>query len=326
MQQTLASPAFGATVSAESLGGDMTVCIIHTGGTIAMRAGPNGLEPAAGVLEMGLAAHGGPPCDIVQLDPLIDSANARFADWNRIATVIVARQAHCRGFVVTHGTDTLSYTAAALSFCLTGLPCPVIVTGSMLPLGARGTDALRNLGDALEAAISAPAGVWVQFAGHLLHGAKVRKAHSHALDAFTASPCARPALRHGPLAHLPYGSPEIAVLSMAPNASVRALTAALAVCDGAVLRVFGAGTIPNDPALASALMAAHARGAVMIAVSQSPEGGVTLGTYAAGAALARAGVVDGGQITESAAYAKLAHALAHGGRDVLNADICGEML
>lgn len=299
-----------------------------------MRAGPNGLEPSAGVLEAGLdalarAGIARGQTEVVQLDPLIDSANIRFADWNRIAAIIAAGQGRYAGFVVTHGTDTLAYTAAALSFALTGLTRPVVVTGSMLPLEAEGSDARRNLGDALLAAARAPAGVWVQFAGRLMHGARVRKAHSHAHDAFTAPPSDRPALRSGDLAHLPYGAPDLAVLTMAPNTSPRAFAAALAFCDGAVLRVFGAGTIPNDPLIEQALLAAHARGALMMAVSQSDAGGVALGTYAAGAALARAGVVDGRAITVEAAYAKLAHAIAHGGqggaREVLARDLCGEM-
>jgi L-asparaginase len=281
------------------------------------------------VLEAGLAAlarvgitRG--QTKVVHLSPAIDSANARFADWNRIAEVIFAGQSRYAGFVVTHGTDTLAYTAAALCFALVGLARPVIVTGSMLPLEAAGTDARQNLGDALLAATRAPAGVWVQFAGKLMAGARVCKAHSHAADAFTAR-VGGPSLRMGTPALLAYGAPEIAVLSMAPNTSPRAFAAALGAVDGAVLRVFGAGTIPNDLDIEAALMAASARGALMIAVSQCESGGLALGTYAAGAAMARSGVVDGGPITESAAYAKLAHALSHGGRDILASDLCGEM-
>lgn len=311
----------------------MTICIIHTGGTIAMRQGPQGLYPSAGVLEAGLAglARAGivpSACQITALEPLIDSANIRFQDWNRIAQIIVQGQDRYRGFVVTHGTDTLAFTAAALGFCLTGLSRPVIVTGAMLPFDAPGSDARGNLGDALIAARHAPAGIWVQFAGKLMQGARVRKAHSHAQDAFCAVPPAAedaPARRAGPLAHLPYGAQEIAVLTMAPNMSARAFAAALSVCDGAVLWVFGAGTLPDDPQISAALLAAKARGALMIAVSQCESGGMMLGAYAAGAVMAQAGVVDGGQITLEAAYAKLAHALAHGGETTLRAALCGEI-
>lgn len=312
--------------------GRMTICIIHTGGTIAMRAGPKGLAPAAGVIEAGIAALAragiaAGQTELVHLHPAIDSANARFADWNRIAALIAAGQSRYRGFVVTHGTDTLAFTAAALCFALPALSCPVIITGAMLPLEAAGSDGARNLGDALHAAARAAPGVWVQFAGRLMAGARVRKAHSHSLDAFcaTGGGVSRRAGLAGDTAYLPYGAPEIGVLTMAPNQSAAAQAAMLGACAGAVLRVFGAGTIPNDAALQRALMAAQARGVLMIAVSQCPDGGVALGSYAAGGGLAAAGVVDGRTITFEAAYAKLAHALAHGGRDVLAADLCGEM-
>lgn len=314
----------------------MTICILHTGGTIAMRQGPLGLEPAAGVLEAGLAqlvrAGAAPPdCQIVTLDPLIDSANAQFQDWNRMAAQIVARHGDCAGFVITHGTDTLAFTAAALAFALVGLARPVVLTGAMRPFGAEGSDAARNLADAVAAAQQAPAGVWVQFAGRLMPGARVQKRHSQGFDAFDAPLAAppRPSLRlndpGGAPGHLPYGQPEVAVLTMAPNGSARAMAAALACCDGAVLRVFGAGTLPQTPALAQALLQAQQRGTLMVAVSQCAAGGVVLGSYAAGDVLAQAGVVDGRSITAEAAYAKLAHALAHGGRAALARDICGEM-
>jgi L-asparaginase len=314
--------------------GGMTICIIHTGGTIAMRAGPYGLAPAEGVLEAGLAALGDIGAyDLVHLRPPIDSANARFEDWNKIGEIIAADigthlgsgQNRYTGFVITHGTDTLAFTAAALSFALIGLTRPVVVTGAMQPLEAAGTDALDNLRGAVAAARSAPAGVWVYFAGKLMHGARVRKAHSMDMDAFTAAPSSTAARRDGLFDFQPYGNPDIGVLTMAPNQSPRALAAMLAQCDGAVLRVFGAGTIPNDPALTAALIAAHARGALMIAVSQAPLGGIKLGSYAAGSALIRSGVVDGRATTFEAAYCKLAHVLSHGPHEMLAADLCGEM-
>ncbi len=304
----------------------MAILLIQTGGTIAMAPGPDGLAPRAGVIEAGLAALGDlGPIEILRLDPAIDSANATFRDWNRIADAVAKGHDRFDGFVVAHGTDTLAFTAAALTFALAGLRKPVIVTGSMLPFGAAGSDAPRNLGDAIRAAKTAPAGVWVQFAGQLMHGARVRKAHSHALDAFVASPSdAPPLVQADRLTVTEYRQPEIAILSMAPNQSVRAMVAVLAACDGVVLRVFGAGTLPNDPALMAALKDAGARGVLMIAVSSSPEGGVSFGTYAAGAPLIAAGVVDGGDMTVEAAYAKLAHVLAQGTAARLAQNLCGE--
>lgn len=307
----------------------MPILLIHTGGTIAMTAGPLGLVPQEGLLESQLALVE-QSIKVMTLAPLIDSANASFADWNRIALAIESGHDAYSGFVVTHGTDTLAFTAAALTFALAGLQKPVVLTGAMLPFGAEGTDANSNLSDAVQAAQTAPAGVWVQFGGKLMHGAKLRKSHSHDLDAFAAEPSAKAPLIAAPkLIRTQYRKPELAILSMAPNQSTKAQTAMLAACDGVVLRVFGAGTIPDDPSLLRALHTAQDNDVLMVAVSQSPLGGVALGTYAAGAPLIAAGVVDGRSMTPETAYAKLAHVLSHDAgfaaqRDRLENDLCGE--
>lgn len=305
----------------------MTTLLIHTGGTIAMAKGPMGLAPQEGLLESQVAAWA---VEVMTLSPLIDSAHASFADWNRIAAAIEAGHEKYSGFVVTHGTDTLAFTAAALTFALAGLQKPVILTGSMLPFGAEGTDANRNLANAVQSAQTAPAGVWVQFGGKLMHGAKLRKSHSHDLNAFDAETNAKSPLIAAPhLIRTQFHRPELAILTMAPNQSTKAQMALLAACDGVVLRVYGAGTIPDDPALLRALNAAQDNGVLMIAVSQSPLGGVALGSYAAGAPMIAAGVVDGGKMTPEAAYAKLAHVLSHdpgfaAQRARLATDLCGE--
>lgn len=307
----------------------MTILLIHTGGTIAMVAGPAGLVPQEGLLESQVAQMGH-KVEVLTLSPLIDSANASFSDWNRIAAAIEAGHKTYHSFVVTHGTDTLAFTAAALTFALAGLQKPVILTGAMLPFGTSGTDANRNLADAIQAAQTAPAGVWVQFGGKLMHGAKLRKTNSHDVDAFDAGPSAKPPLIAAPqMICTQFHRPELAILSMAPNQSTKAQTAMLSACDGVVLRVYGAGTIPDDPALLRALHAAKDNDVLMVAVSQSPLGGVALGTYAAGAPLIDAGVVDGGRMTPEAAYAKLAHVLSHDAsfaaqRARLATDLCGE--
>ena len=314
----------------------MTLLLIHTGGTIAMAMGPQGLMPRDGVLETGLTKlqrAGIPGCavQILCLDPLIDSANASFRDWNRIAAAIQAGHDRYTGFVITHGTDTLAFTAAALSFALAGLKKPVIVTGSMLPFETQGSDARANLAEALIAATHSPAGVWVQFAGKLLHGARVRKSHSHAADAFTAAPWTQDPCRLAQdITRTAYLTPELAILTLAPNQSTKAISLAIGACDGVVLRVFGAGTMPDDPQLIQTLKTAHDRGVLILVVSQSPEGGVALGTYAAGAPLIAAGAIDGGQMTPEAAYAKLAHVLSSDARPAaqrarLVENLCGEM-
>ena len=127
------------------------ILLIHTGGTIGMGATPAGLAPVAGLLERAVEAFG--PADgsvtVVSFDPLVDSADITHEHWNRIVSLIEAWDG--AGVIVTHGTDTMSFTGAALSQALSGLTVPVVLCGAMQPLGTGG-DAEDNLKRALEAA------------------------------------------------------------------------------------------------------------------------------------------------------------------------------
>lgn len=315
----------------------MSILLIHTGGTIGMEQTEHGFAPRIGIVEDAVAeltasgqAEG--PVEVLRLDPLIDSAQATPDDWRRVARSIhQAAEAH-DAFVVTHGTDTLAYTAAALCLSLAGLRKPVIVTGAMLPLTVAGSDGLDNLTAALSAARTAPPGVWVQFGGQLLHGARVRKSHSTAFDAFEAAPSDVPPL-------LPSRQPalndvrahKVGILSVAPGCCVELFAHAAAACDGLVLRCYGSGTAPDTLAMRRALQAAHDRGVPVLAVSQCPEGGMRLGTYAAGKVLQDTGVVDGRDMSPEMAFAKMQFALSLSGdfdsrRDFLGSNQCGEML
>lgn len=308
----------------------MTPLLIHTGGTIGMVAGDNGFAPAEGVVEDVLAANAPGAVDLCLLSPLIDSANATPADWDRIAATIAARYADHDAFIVTHGTDTLAYTAAALCFALEGLAKRVILTGSMLPLSVDGSDGGRNLLDALAAAQHAPAGVWVQFAGRLLHGARVRKSHSRAFDAFAADPSdIAPRRRGDTLLRHATNDAKVAFLSVAPGVPTDLFQHAAETCDGLILRCYGSGTVPGTPGLAAALSTARTRAIPVLAVSQCPEGGMALGTYAAAAILRDHDVIDGRDMTVEAAYTKMHYTLAtspdpDARRAGLERALCGE--
>ncbi|MBO9466419.1 asparaginase [Tropicibacter sp. R15_0] len=314
----------------------MRILLVHTGGTIGMVQTDDGFAPQKGVVEAEVdrlinAGEITASVDIVTLEPLIDSAQATPVDWSRIAHSIHAASADYDGFVVTHGTDTLAYTAGALCLALPGVRQPVIVTGAMLPLTVTGTDGSRNLREALLAAQSTAPGVWVQFAGRLLHGARVRKSHSSSFDAFEAEAC-----DIAPL--LPAAEPgcheiaqhNVGIFSITPGPCMDLLAHAVERCEGLVLRCYGSGTAPDTPEMRTALAKAQAKGIPVIAVSQCPEGGMKLGTYAAGKVMRDNGVVDGRDITPEMAYVKMHACLTRGGdyetsRAFLATSQCGEL-
>lgn len=271
--------------------------LIHTGGTIGMVSGPDGLAPAPGVVEAAVAGR----ARVVAFDPLLDSADLCHDHWNRLLDLI---EAEAGPVIVTHGTDTMAYTGAALSQALAGWPHPVILTGAMAPLG-HGGDAEGNLELALAAAPGP--GVWLAFAGRLIPAAGLVKSESHLADAFRAVPLPTEA---GPFRSRRFASRRLAVLTITPGLSPETLSALLAPLQGAVLRVFGAGTIPSDPALSDVLAAQIARGAQLRAVSACENGGLEPGAYAAGAGLWRAGVTNGGLETAEAALIRIWLALS----------------
>ncbi|MDO9639736.1 MAG: asparaginase domain-containing protein [Pseudotabrizicola sp.] len=284
--------------------GSPGLLILYTGGTIGMVPGPAGLQPGPGVLEAALPVltPAGVAVTVEQFTPLIDSANIRPADWNHMLGRIDAWKG--QAVIVVHGTDTMAYTGAALSAALSDARLPVILCGSMAPLNTGG-DAEANLTLALISALSAPAGVWLAFAGRLLPAAGLVKQDSHAADAFRSIPQERlptPARR--------FADRRLAILSLSPGLPAAALNAALGELDGAVLRVFGAGTMMQDPAIIDALRSAVARGGRLRAVSQCENGGLEPAAYAAGAALWSAGVENGAGETAELALARLWLALS----------------
>ena len=272
--------------------------IIYTGGTIGMVQGEGGLRPGEGVLEAGLRATApeGLDLSVIQFSPLVDSADIGRADWNRMLDLIEDWPGE--GVIVVHGTDTMAFTGAALSAVL-GESKRVVLCGSMVPLGMGG-DAEANLALALATATTAVSGVWLAFAGRVMPAAGLVKRDSHSADAFRSVPqtaMVAPARR--------YGDKRLAIISLSPGLPATAVAAMLKALDGAVLRVFGAGTMMGDAQLAGVLAAAVARGCRLRAVSQCERGGVTPAAYAAGAALWQAGVESGGEETAELALARL---------------------
>ncbi|MCY1277032.1 L-asparaginase 1 [compost metagenome] len=323
------------------------ILILYTGGTIGMQMSADGLAPASG-FEARLRAQQAqeedgdqlPEWRFRELAPLLDSANMTQANWLAMREAIIKGldEEGCDSVLVLHGTDTLAYSAAALSFLLLGLAQPVLLTGSMQPAGVAGGDAWPNLFGALRMLQRGERpGVQVYFDGRLLHGARVGKLRSDAFDAFTVLPRRRQGVRAESIpAALDYRQPrrpvKLAVQPLFPGLAAEQLRAVLGSgVEALLLECYGSGTGPSDDAaLLAALREAHARGVVLAAISQCPQGHVEFGVYAAGSRLAQSGLVSGGGMTREAALGKLFALLGAGLQPAeverwFALDLCGEL-
>ncbi len=332
------------------------VYVVYAGGTIGMRATEAGYAPVPGYLSAAIA---GVP-ELVEAEvpelvvnehaPLLDSANARPADWLAIARDIAARARadEFDGFVVLHGTDTMAYTASALAFLLRGLGRPVVVTGAQIPIGVLRSDGRQNLLTAVLVAARADVReVCLVFGSRILRGCRAVKESASGFEAFSSPNlpplgsagveiALDPARLRAPEprgVRLPdaLGAP-VRLLRLYPGMPADLLRAALAPpARGLVLEAYGAGNLPDrDPALLAALAEGAARGVVVVAVSQCLDGRVDLGAYAASAPLVAAGAIGGLDLTTEAAYAKLVVLLSEGHspsevRTRMTRDLCGEL-
>ncbi|MCF7200873.1 asparaginase [Pseudomonas oligotrophica] len=317
--------------------------VLYTGGTIGMQQSASGLMPASGFearLRERQAEERAPLPDWTfrEMLPPLDSADMQPRHWLQMAEIIRAAVEHdgCDAVLLLHGTDTLAYSAAALSFLLLGLPAPVLLTGSMRPAGAANSDAWPNLFGAMRALQAGLVqGVQLYFNGALLHGARVSKLRSEAFDAFAeaARPrLAAPAAALAPDYRTPRRNAAVALLPLYPGVGAAQVEALLAGdVEALLLECYGSGTGPSgDAAFIAALEAAHRRGVVLAAISQCPAGHVEFGVYATGSRLRQAGVVNGGGMTREAALGKLFALLGAGlpqaeVERLFARDLCGEL-
>lgn len=321
------------------------VMVLYTGGTIGMQASADGLAPASG-FDVRMRAYLDSQPDLLvpawrfrEMAPLIDSANMTPDYWQRLrAAVVEAVDQGCDSVLILHGTDTLAYSAAAMSFQLLGLPAPVVFTGSMLPAGVPDSDAWENLSGALLALGQGLApGVHLYFHGELLAPTRCAKIRSFGRHPFAAlrrngggakAEALPAALEYRQARQLA----KVGVLPLFPGIGADLLDGVLGSgIQALVLECFGSGTGPSDnPAFLASLKRAHERGIVVVAVTQCHEGGVELDIYEAGSRLRGVGVLSGGGMTREAAFGKL-NALLGAGleisevRRLVELDLCGEL-
>lgn len=313
------------------------VCILYTGGTIGMRPTPQGYAPQPGYLHELMATmpeftHADlPRYTLIEYPELLDSANMRPWHWQRIAEDIVARYAEYDGFIVLHGTDTMAYTASALPFMLEGLGKPVVLTGSQIPLCRVRSDARDNLITALTLIAHEPIPeVCLCFGNRLLRGCRATKVDAAGFQAFDSpnypdlgsigvtirvhKDALLPAQPAPVLKVQPLSDANVGALRLFPGIQAEFVANVLrSPVQGLVLETYGMGNGPSsDAALLDVLRAAHDRGVVMVNCTQCLRGQVDQGGYAAGAALAAAGVVSGMDMTVEAALTKLIYLFSTG--------------
>lgn len=336
------------------------VLLIYTGGTIGMGKNPKtgALEP----LDFNHLLNSLPEIeqistgvDVYQFASPIDSSDVSPREWAQIVRIIMERYEHYDGFVILHGTDTMAYTASALSFMLENLTKPVILTGSQLPIGQLRTDGKENLITSLELAayrnsegLPMTPEVCIYFSGHLLRGNRATKCssdefnafnsfnHPHLCDAgveftFREHHILKPDFSRPVTPHLNM-DPNVIVFSLFPGIQENMVRHVLSSKDikGIVMRTYGSGNAPLKPWLLKLVREATERGVTIVNITQCLSGAVQMDRYNTGIHLQEAGVISGMDSTVEAAVTKLMHLCAEHSdpnkvRNLMSKSLAGEI-
>lgn len=310
------------------------ILLIATGGTIASSQSDNGLTPAVDINR--LVSYVPKINHICNLDCIsimnVDSSNMSPRLIASIADSIADNYSRYDGFVVTHGTDTMAYTAAGLSYMISNLTKPVILTGSQLPIEADNTDAINNLYDAFLCACDDFNGIYIAFNGKLISGIHAMKIRTIGFDAFISVNAPYAALIENevitrcsdtksssrsssdtlPLSVDTRLCSDIMVLKIFPGIGTDIMDYIKSHYKGVIIESFGIGGIPNSGSdMIAKIHELIDAGIAVVITTQCLYEGINLNIYEVGRTLAKQDIISGGNMTTEALVMKLMWALAH---------------
>ena len=258
--------------------------------------------------------------DNISITKPIDSSNMNPSVWTEIAILIKKNYEKYDGFVILHGSDTMAYTASALSFMLEGLNKAVILTGSQIPIGARRSDAKENLITAVEIANSGKISeVCIFFEDQLYKGNRTVKVNTEHFEAFESpnypilaeagvnikykSSIAKPENKNL-IVHQNISN-DVAILKLFPGITMKTIKAIINSAKGIVIESFGAGNAPTTNELSALLSTANKEGRILINITQCLQGSAVDGQYETSEPFGKSGVISGKDLTTEAAITKL---------------------